>query len=210
MGGHKGGEVASKMAVEKVREVVAYRKKDLGPRFSPAQLLQEAYTHASHSIYDRSQEDSDCTGMGTTLVTSMIWKDQVYFANVGDSRAYLFSHDELWQITEDHSALNQRLRDGLLSEENIPYFTEKNVITRSVGYEREVDCDIFSREAKNNESFLLCSDGLSGMVSDVDIKNAFLNQPVSTLAGYFIEAAKRGGGSDNITALVLTIRDEVK
>lgn len=206
MGGHKGGEVASKMAVEKVKEVVAYRKKELSARYTPNQLLQEAYTHASHSIYDQSLADVDCSGMGTTLVTAMIWNDQVYFGNVGDSRAYLFSHKELWQITEDHSALNQRLREGLLSEENIPYFTDKNVITRSVGYERDVDCDVFQRQAVVGESYLLCSDGLSGMVEDSEIKNAFLHQPVSTLTTYFIEAAKRGGGTDNITALVFTLR----
>lgn len=203
MGGHKGGEVASKMAAEKVREIVALKYRGLGRQYTVRQMLQEAVTHASHAIYDRSQRDADCNGMGTTLVACFAYENALFVANVGDSRAYMFSSPNLWQITEDHSLVNEQIRNGLLTEENAVHFGAKNVITRSVGYERDVECDVFERQIKKGELFLICSDGLSGMVSDEDISTAFRDLKPAELATFFIEAAKAGGGDDNITALVL-------
>jgi protein phosphatase len=203
MGGHRGGEVASAMAVETVREVIFKASTDKR-KLSVRQILTAAYAEASRRIFDRSHnQNPELRGMGTTLVVAYFVEGTLYIGNVGDSRAYLYAESKLWQLTEDHSLLNRQLRAGLLAESDIPNFAAKNVITRSVGFEREVDCDIIERQIQPDDLFLLCSDGLSGMVEDHSIAQICGQgkpQPVVTRC---IEQAKKNGGDDNVTVLAL-------
>ena len=133
MGGHKGGEVASALAVETVQDVVS--KKVNEAKVAPRKVLSDAYREASSRIHHKSTYDSpDLMGMGTTMVLLWEHKGRIYVANVGDSRAYLFSPPSLWQLTEDHSLINEQVRAGVISEEEAPHVIGRNVITRSVGF----------------------------------------------------------------------------
>ena len=204
MGGHRGGEIASSLAVQTVREHVLDRTEN-ARKPSPRVLLNDAYREASHRIYDESHRDSvdDLHGMGTTLVAIYQNGETVYIANVGDSRAYLFTQSNLWQLTEDHSLVNEQLRAGLIREKDIATFAAKNVITRSVGYEREVTCDILERNLQAGDLLLVCTDGLHGLVSDARIAEICRETEHSKIVPLCIEEAKRNGGDDNVTVLIL-------
>jgi serine/threonine protein phosphatase PrpC len=205
MGGHRGGEVASRLAAETVRDTVRKTVNEGGGRkVSPRMLLVQACEEASKRIYDTSQEPgSDLSGMGTTLVVALVRDNIVYIANVGDSRAYLYSDQKLWQITEDHSLLNEQLRAGLISEREAEKFTAKNVITRSVGFEREVLVDVIEREIHPGDIILMCSDGLSGLVQDSRIAEICKTHQPAEIVSVCINEAKKNGGDDNVTVMVL-------
>jgi serine/threonine protein phosphatase PrpC len=202
MGGHQGGEVASQIAVHSIQEVVKESfEKEKG--VDPHTLLQRAYAIASARIYQKSQETPKLKGMGTTAVAALLRDNTLYVANVGDSRAYLVAPPYLWQMTEDHSLLNEQIRAGLVKPENAPFFAAKNVITRSVGFEERVVCDVIERELVDGDFILLCSDGLSGTVSDRRIGDVCFTLPFKDVAPRLIEEANRNGGDDNITVVVL-------
>lgn len=205
MGGHRGGEVASKLAVETVREVVQQSLRESGARKpNPRALVAKAYEAACARIYDKSQEPgTDLHGMGTTLVAAFLLGETLYIGNVGDSRAYLFTQDSLFQITEDHSLVNEQLRAGLLKESDVEKFAAKNVITRSVGFEREVQVDIIERNLQPGDMILICSDGLSGMVKDARIADILRGTPPKDIVSKCISEAKANGGDDNVTTLVI-------
>ena len=183
MGGHRGGEVASRMAAETLRDSIREAIAKTGSRRPNARVvLVEGYEQASHKVYDTSQEPTnDLQGMGTTLVAALLHEDTLFIANVGDSRAYLFTSNQLWQITEDHSLMNEQLRAGLISERDIARYTGKNVITRSVGFERDVQVDVIERKIYPGEIILMCSDGLSGLVSDQRIAEICRNHNPSEI-----------------------------
>lgn len=203
MGGHSGGEVASSIAVETVREVFADSE---NRRSSPREILLKAYEMASHRIYDKAaNENPELAGMGTTMVLAFIRGETIYVANVGDSRCYLFKKPHLWQITEDHSLINEQLRAGLLSEDQAAAMVGRNVITRSVGYERDVHPDIIERQLQPGEVFLLCSDGLSGMVEDERISEILNNHPPEKITRLCVDQALANGGDDNVTVLALQV-----
>lgn len=205
MGGHQGGEVASKMAVETVKEVIEKSTKDKRRAPSPRVLLAEAYSEASRRIYDKSQSGHEVQGMGTTLVTVLRQKESVFIANVGDSRCYLSSQGSMWQLTEDHSLINELLRSGQIAETEVEKFVAKNVITRSVGFEREVQPDIIEKPLQADDFFVLCSDGLSGMVRDKDIAQQIQKDRLDPglMVRNLVEKAKANGGDDNVTVVLI-------
>lgn len=202
MGGHKGGEVASLMAVETAREIIT---KPQAKELSPRDLLRTVYQEASRRIYERAKLDSSLFGMGTTMVMAFLQDEVLYFANVGDSRAYLIGETHIWQLTEDHSLINEQIRAGIVSPEDAHRVVAKNVITRSVGYEREVSCDIVERNIRPGEVYLLCSDGLHGLVDDKRIVQIVESSEIDNAAQYLIDEAKRNGGDDNVTVILIQV-----
>lgn len=205
MGGHQGGEVASQLAVENIQAAVKESfETEVGT--DPHQLLRRAYTRASNAIYRTSQENTALRGMGTTTVTALIRNNVLYIANVGDSRAYLVHPPYIWQLTEDHSLVNEQIRAGILRPEQAAQFSAKNVITRSVGFESEVQCDVIEREVQAGDHILICSDGLSGLVSDKRIRDVVLTLPVQQIVPRLIEEAKKNGGDDNVTVLLIKVQ----
>ncbi len=202
MGGHSGGEVASAMAVAAVE---TYFKETADSGLSARDRLSHAYTKASNAIFDKSAQEPGLAGMGTTMVLCFFDGTSFFVANVGDSRAYLFHKPNLWQITEDHSLVNEHLRAGIISEEQVQTFTGKNVITRSVGYEREVVVDVVERPAVSGDRILLCSDGLTGMVPDILISEILNNTDNSKVVDSCVERALANGGTDNVTVLYLHV-----
>ena len=204
VGGHQGGEVASALAVETVREVVGHPK---AHRFTAKEVLFQAYEEASHRIYDRATQELRLSGMGTTMVMGYVRDTKLYIANVGDSRAYLYRKPYVWQVTEDHSLINEQVRLGLLTEEQAHKAVGKNVITRSVGFERDVFPDVIEREISSGDVFLFCSDGLTGMVADKMMSQIFNQTPIEKVTPKMIESALDNGGDDNVTVLVLQFHD---
>ena len=204
MGGHKGGEVASQMAVSAARDVLIRHYKSES-RQSPRELVQEMYSEASRQIYERGDKVSKLKGMGTTMVLVLKMGEHLYIGNVGDSRCYLQKSLYLWQVTEDHSLVYEQMREGIISESQLDQVEGKNIITRSVGYEREVVCDIFERELFLGDRYLLCSDGLSGMLSDSRINEICLSCPPWEWPERMIQEANAAGGDDNVSVLSLLV-----
>lgn len=201
MGGHSGGEVASSMAVETVEEIML--QPDVLKK-SPREVMQQAYEEASLRIFDKAaNERPELVGMGTTMVIGYIRGKYLYVGNVGDSRCYLFKKPYLWQITEDHSLLNEQVRAGLVTEEQIQNFVGRNVITRSVGYEREVHPDVLEREIQPGELYLICSDGLSSLVPDRRISEILNQNSPEKAVQACVDQALANGGDDNVTVLAL-------
>lgn len=201
MGGHSGGEVASSMAIEIVEETLLQPE---APSKAPREVLQNAYEEASRRIFDKAAlERPELVGMGTTMVVAYFRNKRLYIGNVGDSRCYLFKKPYLWQITEDHSLLNEQLRAGIISEEQIHNFVGRNVITRSVGYERDVHPDIIEREVMPGEMFLICSDGLSSLVPDHRINEILNENSPEKAVRACVDQALANGGDDNVTVLAL-------
>lgn len=205
MGGHRGGEVASRLAAETMLEVIRTAFRASGSRkINPRVLLNQAYEESCRRVFDKSREpNTDLEGMGTTLVAAFVYEGTIYIGNVGDSRCYLFSQQRLWQITEDHSLLNEQLRAGVISEKDIGRFVGRNVITRSVGFEREVQVDIIERQLIEGEIYLICSDGLSGLVEDSRIAEICRTLPPAGIVGACINEAKKNGGDDNVTVMIV-------
>lgn len=204
VGGHFGGEVASALAVETVREVISHPK---AVEFKPKEVLVQAYEEASHRIFDRAAQEPKLNGMGTTMVMSYVRDNKIYIGNVGDSRSYLYRKPFIWQLTEDHSLINEQIRLGMMSEAQARKVIGKNVITRSVGFERDVFPDLLEREVSSGDIYLFCSDGLSGMVPDNEMCGILNMNPVEKIAPMMIQRALEHGGDDNVTVLVLYFHD---
>lgn len=207
MGGHSGGEVASTMAVQTMEEVIkrAHTEKST---ISPKALLLNGYREASARIFARSErEQPQLKGMGTTMVTALYRNGVLYLGNVGDSRAYLHASPHFWQVTEDHSLINEQIRAGILREETAHRFVGRNVITRSVGFEKTVDCDIVERNLSVGETFLICSDGLTGLVSDSRLAEICKISSTKEIVKRCVEEAKRNGGDDNVTVMLIRVID---
>lgn len=201
MGGHMGGEVASSMAVETVEEMMLQPE---AVKKSPREMILQSYEEASKRIFDKAaNERPELAGMGTTMVMAYIRNRHLYIGNVGDSRCYLFKRPNLWQITEDHSLINEQLRAGVMSEEQVRQFVGRNVITRSVGYERDCYPDIIEREIYPGEMFLMCSDGLSGLVDDNRISEILNQNTPDKIVKACVEQALANGGDDNVTVMLL-------
>lgn len=201
MGGHSGGEVASSLAVTCAEEVF---KDPESLERSPREVIAKAYEEASHRIFDKAAKDNpELSGMGTTMVMCYIRKNHLYVGNVGDSRCYLFKKPYLWQITEDHSLINEQIRAGVLNEQQASQVIARNVITRSVGYERDIEPDVFEREIFSGETYLLCSDGLSSLVPDSRISEILNEHAPEEALKKCVEQALENGGDDNVSVLIL-------
>ncbi|ERL65579.1 Stp1/IreP family PP2C-type Ser/Thr phosphatase [Schleiferilactobacillus shenzhenensis] len=202
MGGHQGGDVASEMAVS-----------HLGHDFSQTDMhtVEDA---VKWLIYDLQRENdkilavsdhyADLRGMGTTFVAVLVVGHQYIVANIGDSRCYRFSHGELEQLTEDHSLVNELLKHGEISPEEAKHHPQKNVITRTLGVSSDADADVTVFDFGPDDTLLLCSDGLTNMVSDDELKEALggpgtLDDKCAQLIGW----ANDAGGLDNITVLLM-------
>jgi serine/threonine protein phosphatase PrpC len=203
MGGAQAGEVASKLAAS------ALEGGD-SDGLSGLERLDALIQEANRRIYDRASSDPTASGMGTTITVALVEGMTVAIGHVGDSRAYLVRGEQMEQLTEDHSLVNELLKTGKLSEEEAQIHPQRSVITRAVGTDPDVDVDGFTIEAESGDVFLICSDGLSDMVEDEEILELLhqdrddLEQAVKAL----VAAANRGGGEDNITAVAFRISTE--
>ncbi len=200
MGGHSGGEVASALAIRTLDKVFQEMRDS-----TVAQKLQESFRLCNRVIFDQARANPRLQGMGTTMTAAAIDGQYVHVAQVGDSRCYLYRAGELFQITEDHSQVYELLKAGLISEENMGS-VHKNVITRSVGYEENVQVDLFTRLAGSGDRYLICSDGLSGMVSAQQIAQILQNFDPEDSVRNLVDLANHQGGEDNISVIVFELQ----
>ena len=200
MGGHKAGDVASKAAIEKfVKYTCQTHMSD------PANILDSGISSINHEIYEMAVSNKDYSGMGTTFVVCTIVDNHVYIANVGDSRLYLIGRD-IRQITRDHSLVEDMVRMGMLDKEEARTHYKKNVITMAIGVaeDRTATPDIFEIEISEGDKLLLCSDGLTNMVEDYDIKRIVTNNTqIEDAVRTLIDQANENGGKDNISAILI-------
>jgi len=202
MGGANGGSVASGMATETIAEKLAseYKGEKTAEELYP--FLTRSCTAANAEIYRRSQRTPELEGMGTTAVVAFVCEDKAHILHVGDSRAYLFSNGTLSQITNDHSMVQELVDSGEITAEAAKTHPQKNIITRAVGVDGFITCDCDSVPLTGDDILLLCTDGLSNMVSDSDIARIITKKDPERL----IRAALNAGGADNIT-VVLAYRE---
>lgn len=203
MGGANAGEVASQTAVKTISEYIinSYRKKITIRDF--VKILRNALISANITLYDMAAKDEELKGMGTTAVVVVIKGNEVAIAHVGDSRIYLVN-DEITQLTRDHSIVQTLIESGEISPEDAALHPRKNVITRALGVEEDVAVDTAELVLSDNDTLLLCTDGLTNFVAVEDILKTFKENDIALVPEKLVELANAGGGGDNITAVTLT------
>ncbi|MDO4619907.1 MAG: Stp1/IreP family PP2C-type Ser/Thr phosphatase [Lachnospiraceae bacterium] len=198
MGGHNAGDFASRYAVNTVKAFIEESSEK-----NPIKLIDEAIKLANRGILKEAAEHEEMYGMGTTIVVTTIMDGYAYTANVGDSRLYIFD-EELKQITKDHSLVEEMVRLGEITEEEAKTHPDRNIITRAVGAQDEINIDYFDYQLSPNASILMCSDGLSNMVDDPEIARILSSsEGVEEKAKLLVDTANENGGKDNIAVLII-------
>ena len=205
MGGERAGEVASETAAEAFADYSFRRFSDTEPPLAE-DTAREAAAWANLRVYDRAMRDESCRGMGTTLVAAVIAADDCVIVNVGDSRCYWMAEGQLQQVTKDHSLVQEMVDAGLIDREQARTHPRKNVITRAVGMERRVPCDIFRIDLRPGDTLLLCSDGQSNTVTDREMAGVIAHETELKDAGEkMLSMALERGAPDNVTVLLARI-----
>lgn len=196
MGGHRGGETASRVALEVFKNAIGKKK-------PAADAIRRAVEAANRRVYDMAQQDENLQGMGTTM--SMVWlgKDKALIAHVGDSRVYRLRGGELTQLTDDHSFVAELVRNHIITPEMAKTHPNRNIITRAVGVDPMVEVDVLEEEIREGDLWLICSDGLHGMVEDAEIQKTLTDMELEEAAEHLLARALEGGGYDNVTLVLI-------
>ncbi len=204
MGGSKSGDVASRLASEVFLQDVEQSVFPAMEQSEVVEMLVRAVKNANRAVYEQSKVSTDFDGMGTTLVSIFLQERDAYILNVGDSRCYYVEGDNISQVTEDHSVVGLMVARGQITEEQARNHPNKNLITRAVGTEPDVECDCFYLQMDRGESLLLCSDGLSNMVTKPEILYEVTHGgDGQETCRRLIEIAKKRGAPDNVTVMLL-------
>ena len=204
LGGHLGGEVASAMALSTLKEsVISGLASSI--RYRSKFILKKAFKNSNKEIFEQSQRHESLKGMGTTLVSLWYSNNKIYIGHVGDSRIYLYKDSKLWQLTEDHVLLKDVLKSGFEYQEKTSLKLRSSPLTNSVGFTEKVDVDVLVREAAVGDTFLLCSDGLHGMVDDDVILDIFKTEELKDIPQKCIIKALAAGGYDNVSVVVVKV-----
>jgi protein phosphatase len=212
MGGYKAGEVASEIAVltlvselrEGLLELPAGETDKDSGLLREGVILRDAVAKANSAIYNVSQSQPQCAGMGTTLVAAVFTDNRVCVGHIGDSRMYRLRGEEFSQITEDHSLLNEQLKSGLITPEQAKVSKNKNLVTRALGVDPTVELELHEYEVQPGDIYLLCSDGLSDLVEDEEIQLTLsaLSANLELAAHQLVQMANDNGGKDNISVVL--------
>lgn len=215
MGGYNAGEVASGMATSLIASGLAqvWTPEHLGKldREAATSLSQEVLAQqvsvANRAIFDTAQKDPQCAGMGTTLVTCLFYDNFLTVGHIGDSRLYRMRNDGFEQITRDHSLLQEQIDSGLITKEDARSSHNKNLVTRALGIDPEVETEIHTYEVAEGDIFLLCSDGLNDMIEDEEIQMTLiaLRSNLDLTAQQLVQAANDAGGRDNISVILIKV-----
>ena len=217
MGGYNAGEVASGMATSLISDGIqdAWKPRDverLGRDQSKAlseKLVGEQIARANTAIFTTAQNNPECAGMGTTLVVCLFFDNFVTVAHIGDSRLYRLRGDVMEQVTRDHSLLQEQLDSGLITPDEAKMSQNKNLVTRALGIDPSVEPEIHVHETKPEDIYLLCSDGLSDMVDDEEIRLTLITLKTnpSLTVQQLVQAANDNGGRDNISAMLIRVAE---
>ncbi|MHB8715504.1 MAG: Stp1/IreP family PP2C-type Ser/Thr phosphatase [Sulfuricaulis sp.] len=208
MGGHQAGEVASKLAVEVITRhmvgALAKAGKSIDSKFG-IKVVGDAIQLANRSIYELAQQQSDYAGMGSTVVVAVFHGDKLCVGHVGDSRLYRFRNGLLEQVTRDHSVVQELVNRGLATAEEARQSVSKNLVTRALGVDPEVIPDISEQTIKDEDIYLLCSDGLNDVLADGDIEMMLMEyrRQLQAAAQHMIDIANERGGPDNISVILV-------
>lgn len=215
MGGYKAGEVASEIAVLTIVAELKESMLALQPgqtdtaegMQAESRLIYEAVAKANASVYSVSQSQPQCAGMGTTLVMGLFTNDKLLVGHIGDSRMYRLRGEELVQMTEDHSLLQEQIKSGLMTPAQAKLSANKNLVTRALGIDPEVELELHEYEVEAGDIYLLCSDGLSDLVEDEDIHLTLttLSANLGLAANQLIQMANDNGGKDNISVILARV-----
>jgi len=219
MGGHVGGQIASKDAVDAMVDYVGHylQDPDITPPYGlamdlsgPEDVLRAGMMVANARVFERSKRDASLGGMGTTLSMCWVWGRSAYVAHVGDSRVYLIRDSSLRLLTQDHSWVYEQYREGILSFEETRSHPMKHLVTRCLGTKKALQADLHSYTLQNNDLILLCTDGLTSVLTDETILSTILDTTVSDLdqeCHILVEMANQAGGFDNITVALVRVED---
>ena len=206
MGGHNAGDFASRYGVSVLVETI---KKD--KNYNPVKIMRAAIEAANREVFRQAEADEAMAGMGSTMVVCTVVGDYAYVANVGDSRLYLARPEELTQITQDHSLIAEMVRLGELSEEEGRHHPDKNIITRAIGTSEDIRVDFFDMKLEEGDRILMCSDGLTNMVDNGQIREILEGSASEDSAKALVDRANENGGEDNVAVIVIEpFEDEVK
>jgi protein phosphatase len=208
MGGHAGGETASRLTVETVVQSILSDRNSTS--MQAQDLLMGAIHRANTAVFSAAEKNKSLAGMGTTVVAMYFHEGKLYVGHVGDSRVYMTRKQEIWQLTKDHSLVNEKLKAGIITREQLKRDRSRNVITRSVGFESSVLVDIYQKEINPGELYLACSDGLSGLVDDMEIlrtvdEMGWETEDLNPLVTSLVEKANANGGDDNVTVVAVRV-----
>lgn len=201
MGGHNAGDYASKFCVEFFTKQISQSNQT-----SPIVMIEEAIKDTNHKLYEKSKEQKDLEGMGTTLVVATIFNNEMYVANIGDSRLYVISKS-IRQVTEDHSLVQAMVKTGELNKDEAKEHPNKNIITRALGVNEAVEPDFFEVELKEGDIVLMCSDGLTNMLEDDTIEKVIRENADDLQAATerLVKLANQNGGKDNIAVIIVKV-----
>ncbi len=217
MGGYKAGEIASEIAVLMIAAEITEdmqnksRNIDFASDVLPeSQMLMSAVRKTNAAIYQISQDQPQCAGMGTTLVAGIFAENTLAVGHIGDSRVYRLRGETLTQLTEDHSLIQEQIKAGLITQEQAKLSNNKNLVTRALGIDPEVELELKEFQVEIDDVYLMCSDGLSDLVSDLEIAQILLvaNGNISDAANKLIKVANEHGGTDNISVIIAKIKKE--
>ena len=216
MGGYNAGEVASGIAIQVINEVMRAQLMALAPHVKTAgslwpvahEMLLIAVDRANSLIFQTAQQHRQCAGMGTTLVSALLYDNCIAVAHIGDSRAYRFRQQELELITRDHSLLQEQIDAGLLSHEEARYAPHRNLVTRALGIGTMVQTELHEYAVETDDIYLFCSDGLNDMLDDEAIAEILIefSQNLTLAAQSLVHQANAMGGKDNISVVLLRVR----
>lgn len=204
MGGHKAGEVASNMAMEIVRdEFFNLCNGDLGEK-EILQLMKRCIEEANNKIYLKSIEIEEFSGMGTTITIAYIKDDTIFIGHVGDSRGYIIREEDIIQITDDHTLVNELVKNGSITTDEAKNHPQRNVITRAVGTSDTIEVDFIVEKFEKENILLLCSDGLTSMIKDSEIKDVLISEKdIQEACEKLVDLSNEKGGHDNITVIAI-------
>lgn len=207
MGGHNAGEIASKVSVETILSTAVAFINSNQESLEESQIKKlsvDAITKANEQVVALARCNSTMRGMGTTIVMAALWGDKVCVAHVGDSRAYFISDHTIWQLTVDHSYVEELVKRGMITREEAKYHPDRNMITRAVGVEERVEVDVDVFDIGAGDAVLLCSDGLTNLMDEQSILEVFLKEKnAEEICNTLLAEANHRGGHDNITAIVI-------
>ncbi|WP_421384524.1 Stp1/IreP family PP2C-type Ser/Thr phosphatase [Bacillus salacetis] len=208
MGGHRAGDVASSMTINRFEELWKAEGK-ITTAEQAEKWLQDKIKEINLNVYQHSKSNTDCEGMGTTVVAAICTENFATIVNIGDSRGYIFNESGFSQLTEDHSLVNELVRSGQISKEDAEHHPRKNVLLRALGTEEKVEMDTRTIIFEEEDLILLCSDGLSNKVSEEEMKEILTNSDDLDQAGkQFISLANENGGEDNISLAIVKYTPE--
>ena len=203
MGGYAGGEIASNLAIHSVKQHIQSNWEKISKTEKEIlKLIKEATKYANSSIYENANKVKELEEMGTTLEICLIYEEKLYISHLGDSRIYAVSNDKIERITNDHTYVEKLVKDGTISREEAKNHPKKHMLIKALGCASDAEPDVFVRTWDKGEIIVLCSDGLTNMLTEEEIQDIILNDPICP-EKTLINMANQVGGLDNITVILI-------